>query len=51
MKWYLSGAMSGYPGHNRAQFELNAKVLRGLGYDLSKWRTVPHTDTTLADNR
>lgn len=25
--------------------------LRRLGYDLSKWRTVPHTDTTLADNR
>ncbi len=34
-----------------AELERARQRLRGLGYDLSKWRTVPHSATTFADNR
>lgn len=34
MKWYLSGPVSGYPSGNRAQFEVSARLLRSLGYDV-----------------
>lgn len=39
------------PDVTDAELERARLRLRGLGYDLSKWRTVPHSDTTLADNR
>lgn len=31
--------------------ELARQRLRGLGYDLSKWRTVPHSGTRFAESR
>lgn len=34
-----------------AELERARQRLRGLGYDLSKWRTVPHAATTYADGR
>lgn len=34
MRWYLSGGMSGYPQHNRPQFEICARLLRERGYDI-----------------
>ncbi len=32
--YYLSGPMSGYPDHNRPQFNLCAQLLRERGYDV-----------------
>ena len=34
-----------------ADLELARQRLRGLGYNLAKWRTVPHSGTTFAESR
>lgn len=33
-RWYLSGGMSGYPDHNKPQFEIAAQMLRERGYEI-----------------
>lgn len=42
MRWYLSGPMSGYPGHNFPAFVVAAAHLRGLGYDVLSAHEIPH---------